>query len=114
MNQAGRAFVTLVIWIGVFSVLGTTFTSVTGPIANMGSSSLLGFAAILIIGAGISTVAIWKDSSAHAEDTRASKLKRAQPSRVQKLISELDDDEVYELETLLLARDDQQQSSTRR
>ncbi len=114
MNQVGRAFVTLVIWIGVFSVIGTTFTSVTGPIANVGSSSLLGLAAILMIGAGVSTAAIWKESSAPAQDTRASKFKRAQPSRVQKLISELDDEEVYELETLLLARDDQQQSSTRR
>lgn len=116
MQQAGRVIVSLVIWIGMFSVLGSSLTSAVGPVQNMNSGELLGLVAIFMLGAAIATAALWTGNkeTAISVDERRSKTKRAQPTRVQRLIDDLDDDEVYELETLLLSREDQQNASTKR
>lgn len=108
--MVGRVLISLVIWIGVLSLIAASFTAVTGPITRANPGELLGMAAVLIIGAALGTAALWTGAGSQEEtDEQRGKSKRVRPSRVERLIDDLDDDEVYELEALLLARDEHHQ-----
>jgi hypothetical protein len=109
MSNGIRLWATLIIWI-IFAILsGTVLTSVTGPIATASENTLFNIIALFAATAGISTAAVWfggwQVSRAETEARRA-KTKRQMPSRVRRLIDDLEEDEIYELEALLLSRED--------
>ncbi|HMM27824.1 MAG: hypothetical protein AAGU78_12895 [Chloroflexota bacterium] len=84
-------------------------TSVTGPIAHASGSEAFGIIVAVAIAAAISTAAVWtasQNSGSISDRTARLKAKRRAPRRVEDLLDSLDDQEIYELESLLLARED--------
>jgi hypothetical protein len=53
-----------------------------------------------------STSTIWGSHSEADRELDAAKTKRTSRARIERLVESLDDDEVYELEALLLDRDE--------
>ncbi|MAS35181.1 MAG: hypothetical protein CL610_14310 [Anaerolineaceae bacterium] len=101
MREISRLIGTAFIW----TMLAIILTSAS--VASSGDMTQL--AVILGIGATISTGMIWNSGSGqkHDEANRvAEKAKRS--SRVSRLMDNLDDDEVYQLEELLASRRDEQ------
>lgn len=112
MNDRSRLIATTVIWIAFAIMTSTLLTSVTGAVAKAGDAALFGIVLVLTIGAITGTLAIWTTggSSANATQTAAAhaelaKRKRANRERIERLIDGMDDDDIYDLEALLLARD---------
>lgn len=109
MREMMRLIATLTIWVVFATVMGVTMTNATGPIANANGGEITGIVALMAAAATISTVAIWygtnrpetRDSSVNVA---RGKIKRVERDRVGRLIDTLDEDEIYDLEALLLAR----------
>ena len=102
-----RVLPTVVIWLSISGLM----CFIIGALALTESQiewwgALLLF--FLLIGgieaAVLSTQAIWKADSAE-ETVPAAKAKRQQQERIAHLVDSLDDDDIYELEAMLLARD---------
>jgi hypothetical protein len=108
MRDNGRFVATLVIWIGFTIMTATIGTSGTGPFANDSGAAVFGVILVLALTAMISTLAVWlgRGSSVQEESSRVAKAKRQSRDRIEHLVESLDDDDVYELEALLLARED--------
>lgn len=110
MDARTRLWATGIVWSAFTLIVISIVTAlaVTGTDLAAGEQVfLLLVFALLVAGVTAATRAIW--GGAHVDETvkeRRGKLKRAMPSRVQRLVDDLDDDEVYELETLLLAREE--------
>ncbi|MCL4239024.1 MAG: hypothetical protein KJ047_12325 [Anaerolineae bacterium] len=105
MNDTGRIVATTIIWVGLMALLGGLLTTSVGAIANANSATVLGIVIVLSVMAVIITAVVWHDgASSHRADNRAlsGKRKRLQGDRVARLLDELSDEEVYELEALLL------------
>jgi len=104
MRDIMRFVSTLFIWgmaggIMLASVIATNNTGNAGILVPL--------VLFLSIAAAISTVGVWMGAQSHpGDDSLRSKGKRAPSRRVERLVAELDDDEIYDLEALLLARDD--------
>ncbi len=100
------AITTMVVWVAV-TILSTVFMIAAEPDA-LGAAIFVVLMAAIGVGA---TVAGWEavgqiQRGAGAESRRESgKAKRRQSSRVARLIDDLNADEIVELETLLLARE---------
>lgn len=117
MREMMRLIATIIIWSAFITVAGVSLSAVTGPVANMNGGEIIGLMAVLMTGAIAMTYAVWHSGFQRAEDTqsareRLSKPKRAGRTRVERLIEDLEDEEIYRLEELLLGRDqsrDQQQ-----
>jgi cobalamin biosynthesis protein CobD/CbiB len=117
MRDNTRLLATLIIW-GAFTVI---IGIIGGLLATADTTLDLGGAIILLIIilslmalVGSSMQAVWNAQSASADDdesARLAKAKRTGSRRVERLIDQLDDDEIYDLEALLLSRED---SATRR
>lgn len=106
MRDTGRLLLTFSIWLGLLILIGSLLTSPTGAIAQANSATVLGVTLALGASAAFMTLIIWVGGSwqARAEADAASALgkrKRPQHSRVERLLADLNDDEVYELEALL-------------
>lgn len=102
-----RLITTLIIWL-VFAISLTMM--VTLPSSGIFQASeviVVTFILSLAVVAAISTLGVW-GVLGHADDdaARRGKGKRSLASRVERLVDDLDDDEVYELEALLLNRED--------
>jgi len=108
MRDNSRLVATLVIWIGFTIITATIGTSATGPFAQSNSAAGFGVILVLAMTAMISTLAVWlgRDRSVSAESSHVAKAKRQSRDRIERLVESLDDDDVYELEALLLARED--------
>jgi len=108
-----RVIATIVIWVILAAVLSITLTSTTGAIAQAQSgAAVFGMVLVLTIAATLSTLAIWTAGQGHPQEVQLAKAKRNPRARVERLIESLDDDEVYELEALLLRREDDSQNHT--
>ncbi len=111
MREIMRLIATTIIWGAFISVAGISLTGVTGPIAQMNGGEVVALMAIFMSGAIAMTYAVWHSgfnvgrAGDYAGSEGRGKAKRSYPDRVERLIEELDDDMVYELEALLLARD---------
>jgi hypothetical protein len=109
MREMMRLIATLTIWVVFATVMGVTMTNATGPIAKANGGEIIGIVALMAAAATISTVVIWygtnrpetRDSSVNVA---RSKIKRVERDRVERLIDTLNEDEIYDLEALLLAR----------
>jgi hypothetical protein len=111
MDDRYRFLSTAAIWVAFALVLMTLFISMAAGGAQLDGPVLIpltGFVAILTIVAGLATMAVWRGAgqsgAASAQDVQ--KAKRVQSSRIARLMEQLDEDEMIELETLLLARQD--------
>ena len=112
MRDNTRLIATLIIWIGFTIMVSTITTSVTGPVASGNSATIFGIVLVLALTALIGTLAVWVGGgrSGAAEDlARTAKAKRTTRNRVERLVETLEDDEVYELDALLLAREEEHQ-----
>ncbi len=108
MRDTGRLLLTFSIWIGLLILTGSLLTSPTGAIAQANSATVLGVTLVLGGVAALMTLIIWVGGSwqARAEaESVSSKRKRPQHSRIERLLADLNDDEVYELEALLLGHE---------
>jgi hypothetical protein len=101
-----RVLPTVVIWLamaGLMSFIIGVLAATDSEIEWWGAV-LLFFLVVTGIEAAVkSTQAIWKADSAEA--IPAAKAKRRQRDRITRLVDSLDDDDIFELEALLLARD---------
>lgn len=108
MNNTTKLIATAIIWISLTLMVTTMMTSVTGPASDMGGAELFGVILVLGMAAGLGTMAVWASGLiGRRQETEAylAKVKRQHPDRVRRLIDDLSDDEVYQLEELLLSRD---------
>lgn len=118
MRDTMRAMATLVIWIGFTTITAIVLTSATGPLAHSNGAALFGIVLVLAITALCSTLAVWlggREGTSQAQEiARSAKAKRTGRDRIERLVEALDDDEVYELEALLLSRDQDGELSRKR
>ncbi|MEP0764452.1 MAG: hypothetical protein HRF48_17100 [Chloroflexota bacterium] len=120
MGDTGRIVATTIIWVTLVILLGGLFTTQVGAIADANSAAVVGVAVVLSVMALLITGVIWLSAILGIGATRRDpalrgKRKRLQGDRVARLLDELSDEEVYELEALLLheARAERE-SATRR
>ena len=111
MRDFWRLAATITIWGMLTLVMIFTITSGTGPISHADGGQVTAIVTVLAIAATIGTAAIWRGSS--GDDRRVDttniargKNKRTGRDRIERLIQTLDDDEIYDLESLLLAREE--------
>lgn len=107
-----RVGATLLIWVMFTIIIISLMTSVTGPIVNASGSEAFGIVVAIALAAAISTAAIWSGGRSDEDESMAraiGKAKRRNPRRVAALLDTLDDDEIYDLEALLLARERESQ-----
>jgi flagellar motor component MotA len=109
MRDNTRLLATLIIWGGFTIVIGI----IGGLLATSDATIDLGGAIIVLIIVlslmalvGTSMQAVWNapsGSTADDEAARLAKAKRTGSRRVERLIEQLDDNEIYDLEALLLS-----------
>ena len=97
MNNIARVFATGIIW-GALTILGVAMTFSQAEV----SGGLLAFmTTIFIIGATIATSAVWRSNSDRA-DVREQSEKAKRRSRVERLMSDLDERDIDELRFRLM------------
>jgi len=103
MNNIARVFATGIIW-GALTILGI---AATVSHVELSSGALTIIMAMLIIGATIGTGSVWRGASATSNpQEEAEKAKRR--SRVERLMSDLDERDIDELRYRLMGeRDDE-------
>ncbi len=109
MNEKYRFLSTLAIWLAFATIMVTMFISLAASALFIDELTMiiLGvFVLTLTLMAGISTAQVWRGARAAEDAQAAEKAKRAAPSQIERLIDQLDEDEIVELETLLMARQD--------
>ena len=122
MRDLMRLIATTIIWGVLMAVTGVMLTvnSDTGPISRMNGGEIVAMLAILMTGAVAMTYAMWHSgfqrgqlgdysSKSQHRDEQINKQKRQQQGRIERLIAELDDDDIYELEARLLAREEEEE-----
>lgn len=105
MDANKRLGATILIWVMVTIMLTTMMTSSTGVVNQMRGIELFGIVLALAGAATLSTMAVWlgaRGGHDAEESHRLAKAKRNRPDRIQRLMNDLSDDEVYQLEELLL------------
>ncbi len=111
MNDLFRFVSIITIWIAVMMVLIVMFIASTFPAFNMADEFMLGLAGILGFAAAYSTARIAQAgvpaSGQGQAEARAVKAKRHDSGRIARLVESLDEDEIVELETLLLSREEE-------
>jgi hypothetical protein len=109
MRSAERGCATLIIWVMFTILVGVVLTSATSAVVMAGSGvAVVMVTLVLAMAAVISTVAVWFGGREQVESRpHLTKSKRSQRERIARLVDSLDDDDIYELETLLLGRDEQ-------
>jgi hypothetical protein len=113
MRELFRLMATLVIWVLFATIVGVTLTSSEGALARMRGGEVIIIVAILAIAASVITENIWKFANREQDQAArvaVGKTKRAGQDRVRRLIESLDDEEIYDLESLLLAREESPES----
>ncbi len=100
MNNIARVFATGIIW-GALTILGVAMT-VSHVELSSGVVALM--MTILIIGSTIATTSVWKSESAHP-NTREEAEKAKRRSRVERLMSDLDERDIDELRYRLMGDD---------
>jgi hypothetical protein len=101
-----RLLATLIIW-GACTIIVSIILALLTAASNVewwvGVLSFIVVLTLLVI-VGESTQTIWKYGRSDSDAAPRAKAKRLTQNRVERLVDTLDDDEVYALEELLLAR----------
>ncbi len=114
MQAWPRLWATIAIWTALMVILGVFLT--LADTSHIGGSNTTVIVITLALTAAASTWAVWVRASGEpvqVERQDVGKAKRLDPRRVERLI-ELDEDEIVELETLLLSRENEGARSARR
>jgi flagellar motor component MotA len=111
MRDNTRLLATLIIWAAftiIIGIIGAMLVTAEAVLDTGGTVALLIILLALLAVVGSSTQAVWGARSADDADeqTRRAKDKRTGRSRMERLIEALDDDEIYDLESLLLSREE--------
>ena len=117
MRTNMRLYATLIIWFAVMAIMIVMFTASDAVRAdpNMGVFVALIFG----LGAAISTLAVWLSAiferpqvldAAQAAGKRKNVERVRDRDRMSKLVDRLSQDELYELEDLLLEREEQREA----
>ncbi|HEX3053571.1 MAG TPA: hypothetical protein VHP83_23125 [Aggregatilineaceae bacterium] len=108
----GRSLSTIIIWGVLAFLLAMMLTSPTGAVANANGAVLFGIVLVLTVAATLSTLAIWVGGAKREEEEvhHIAKAKRAYSNRVERLLEDLDDNEIYELEQRLLEGEQRRQA----
>lgn len=110
MNGITRLLATLVVWVGFVGIIGIIVAGVSGTehIDLIGELILFVIVLAVIEAVKSSTQAIWSQpqpSETKAQDSLPlAKAKRSSSSRVARLLDDLDENEIYTLESWLLDR----------
>lgn len=106
MDANKRLAATILIWVMVTIMVSTLMTSSTGAVTSLRGIELFGIVLALGGAATLSTMTVWLGGrQREPEESRLAKAKRQHPNRAQRLIEDLNDNEIYQLEALLLSRD---------
>jgi hypothetical protein len=103
MRDRERLWATVVIWVAFIGFLAGFL---------MPEDTLFGNVAFLSIAAAISTAVIWGVFQRRSHDSEQDvtahygKLKHSSRDRLRRMVEQLDDDEIIELESLLIVEDD--------
>ena len=97
MNNVSRVFGTGIVW-GALTILGVAMMVTRVEVSGGAAAFMM---TILIIGATIATSAIWRSGSAEA-DVREQSEKSKRRSRVERLMSDLDERDIDELRFRLM------------
>ncbi len=106
MQAWPRVWATIAIWTALMVILGVFLT--LADMSYIGGGNATTIVITLALTAALSTWAVWiraGGTTVQSEQHDLSKAKRLDPRRVERLIEALDEDEIVELETLLLARE---------
>jgi hypothetical protein len=109
MHDNTRLIATLIIWLVFALVMGIVGTVlIFSNVAFNWMIAALVFGIVVIMAAAVtsSTSSIWGSHRETDRELDAAKTKRTSRARIERLVESLDDDEVYELEALLLDRDE--------
>jgi hypothetical protein len=117
MHEKYRFYSTVAIWFGFTLIMLGLFAAISlsgGMIDFMAMMIIAIFALFLTAIAGFSTRSVWHGGTAAGTVTTAesaspqarAKYKRDAVHRLERLVDDLSEDEIIELETLLLSRDD--------
>ncbi|MBN1963036.1 MAG: hypothetical protein JW910_00215 [Anaerolineae bacterium] len=115
MRDRDRLWATVVIWSAVTVIILGIVAAITLTGPDVAAAGLLISAVVVVMlfllgAAGFSTGRVWGSASQGQQEqgraVEARKEKRAVTNRVARLVDDLDDDELIELETLLMARDE--------
>jgi len=104
-----RLIATLIIWLAfalVMGVVGAVLIFSDVAFNWMIAALVFGIVAIMAAAVTTSTGSIWGSHRETDRELDATKSKRTSRARIERLVESLDDDEVYELESLLLDRDE--------
>ncbi len=112
MRDRERLWATVVIWVAFIGFLAGFLISPTSLAGRMHEDTLFGIVAFLSIAAAISTAVIWGVFQRRSHDSEQDvtahygKLKHSSRDRLRRMVEQLDDDEIIELESLLIVEDD--------
>ncbi|NDJ79374.1 MAG: hypothetical protein GYB65_24250 [Chloroflexi bacterium] len=120
MSEKGRIFATLIVWAATTIMMGILAGVVVALDMDMDyiSGGMIALVAlVLVIAAFRATEVIWTGQISDEVGTRTTrvaggKAKRNhhhQPGRMERLLEALDDDDIYDLEALLLAREEERE-----
>ncbi len=113
MHERYRFLTTAIIWLafaGIVVAIVVGLTATTAEIPEAAFLAIVLFMMFLTAITGFSTARIWRGAmpmlAEHYEtEQQARKVKRASQERIKRLVETLDEDEIIELETLLMAQE---------
>jgi hypothetical protein len=109
MGAWQRFLATAAIWAGTTTIIVTLFAMQSAQSLRPFSEPML-FALVVVIIAGAvsATRAVWqavREIAAQEKAASTAKAKRSHRNRIERLIESLDDEDIYDLETLLQNRE---------
>jgi hypothetical protein len=116
MRDNTRLLATLVVWtalVMIIGIIGGVLVATGADLNWLGTGAVVLVVLMLIAMVGVSMEAIWKGGETSEDELRAAKTKRVSRTRMERLIEALDDNEIYDLEALLLARDEERHREDR-
>lgn len=109
MDERVKLATTIVIWVLVTAILMTLFIAMAATDAFANTDAVIPMSAFVMVLAGVagySTRVVWNSGTQQPVSRREHrKMKRSDPHQLERLMEELSEDEIVELETLLLSRD---------
>ena len=117
MRETTRLVTTAVIWTAFTLIMGVITLAVataSEPLDAIGGVIVLAIVLVLTAAVTISTRAVWQSAEPDTQSTAREKLKRADRERIARLLDALDEDDIYDLEALIGARQEEAQHRQRR
>ena len=110
MRERDRLWATVVIWVAYMAIMGVLVVFGGSRASSLSADVVFAVALVCSLAAGLSTYGVWDKARGGVvlppeTDRQARKTKRVDRGRIGRLLEDLDEDEIVELETLLAARE---------